>query len=447
MTALYKTIYDSFRVSILNGTLDAGQRLPSSRTLAAELNVSRNTVLAAFAHLEAEGFTKSIHGSGMYVRNIPRTKFQLSVKKEKSNIIQENDFSVSFRAEADEKSFPFHEFSKITSRIYRESKFTADNSLEKQISSWLHIKRGVKADPEQIIITNGSQEALFLLAFYFLKEKRMEGVVMENPYYRGAENVFSKFTKRIQYIPVDERGMDLKQFPDCKNALVYITPSRQFPLGYTLSIERRLELLDRAKKQNLTVIEDDFDSDYRYSGEPISSLQGYDQNGNVIYTGTFTKVLYSGIRLGFCILPEKHLNSFLEIRSLLNQPPAPLVREVVAEFMRSGKFHRHIKKMHGLYRDRKEKMQLLVQDDLGKILDIRSCDSGLHMHAFFKKKTAKENLIHSFRKNKIEIYLLSDYFRGRCRKEGLVFGFAKFNDRQRIRAVRLLKKALIEAGL
>ncbi|MDH5657667.1 MAG: PLP-dependent aminotransferase family protein, partial [Spirochaetia bacterium] len=273
----------------------------------------------------------------------------------------------------------------------------------------------------------------------------IRNIFMENPNYYGVKDIFQYFKANINFIPVDEKGMRTDMIPAIKNGIVYATPSRQFPLGYTMSIDRRLDLLSKAKKQNLIILEDDFDSDYRYNGEPISSLQGYDTDERVIYTGTFSKVLYSGIRLGYCILPEKFLSEFQKLRSTVNQPPSSLTRSIIADFMRSGKFHKHIRKMHRIYKERKDFMEKEIARELGDILDLQLCSSGLHMHAYFKNEVSRENLKASFKKHKIEIFLLSDYFTGRPEREALIFGFAAFDEGRSRHAVKILKKALQES--
>ena len=238
--------------------------------------------------------------------------------------------------------------------------------------------------------------------------------------------------------------MQTDKIPPVKNSAVFVTPSRQFPLGHTLTIDRRLTLLHKAEKQNMMIIEDDFDSDFRYNGEPVASLQGYDNSGRVIYIGTFSKVLFNDIRLGYCIIPPEHVENFRELRDTINQPPAPLTRRVVAEFMRNGRFHKHIKKMHSLYEERKIFMTVAMEKELGDILEVMPCDSGLHMTALFRKDIPKEKLKESFHKHRIEIFLLSDNYHGKPGQEGLVFGFAAFNKKECERAVKLLKKAILE---
>ena len=254
-------------------------------------------------------------------------------------------------------SFPLAGFSRLTSKFYRSTEninlsYKSDGGYrppQESVAAYIRIKRGVRCTPEQIAITNGSQEGIFLAANYFLKKEKK--VYLENPVYNGAKNIFLSLSARLLFIDVDRDGMQVDKIPDKKEGLVYVTPSHHFPLRVTMPIARRLELLEKADKQNLIILEDNYDSDFRYNGEPIASLQSYDKSGRVMYLGTFSKILHPGIRLGYMVIPERHLKGFNEARKVINQDPAVLQQAVVAEFIKSGGFFWECMPLHDAFSD------------------------------------------------------------------------------------------------
>jgi GntR family transcriptional regulator/MocR family aminotransferase len=326
----------------------------------------------------------SRHGSGIFVREISLSeKINKSVSNKTVHKIKIESPGIKFHLRAggtDMKHFPFGEFSRLTSRFYRSTLNLnmlqqSDGgyiNLQIAIASYLRLKRGVQCKPHQIVITNGSQEGIFLTAKFFLRNNNR--VYIENPAYNGAKKIFLSLKAKLHFIDTDKNGMRVENIPNRRDGLVYVTPSHQFPLGVTMSIARRLELLDKAQHQNLVIIEDDYDSDFRYNGEPIASLQSYDTNGRVIYLGTFSKVLYPGIRLGYIVLPEQYVEDFKKARRVINQDPSIVQQAVVAEFIKSGKFYRYLKKMHRVYLNRKNLMEDFIKKFPGNVLIPDECN-------------------------------------------------------------------------
>ena len=450
MKRLYHDLYQSIRNNILTGKYAPGTKLPSSRSMAADLGVCRNTVLAAFSHLEAEGFIEAKKGSGVYVNRIQHTELPpRSQPKRKQLIKQQTSSPLPFyNGGVNVADFPFHEFARLAKRSFnllKEGDYsygdpTGYYPFKEAILSWLTLKRGIRAVPEQIIITNGSQEGIFLCAMHF--HKLFSRVIMENPCYQTAKHTFKQFFRQMQFIAVDDDGMQIDKIKT-KNALVYLTPSHQFPGGQTMSIQRRLALLQKASQQNLYIVEDDFDSDFRYKGEPISSLQGYDTCDRVVYTGSFSKILFPALRLGYIILPLGLVEEFKKTRTLVNRQPSVLNQSITAEFIRSGRFFSHIRKMKSVYAKRKYFLETLIQKELHPWLTLAQNHSGLQLVAYCNKQIDKQHLI-KLSHDKLNLYFLSDHTEGRCKQEALLFPFAGFNEKQLREAVLLLKKYLAQ---
>ena len=381
---LYKQLYNTFRESILEGKFLPGQKLPGSRTLAAELNVSRNTVSLAFEQLLIEGYIKGKTGSGTYVNEIPdnilniiekgvgrKTKINFPTKLNNQlispKIIYRNRVSESVvpfqNGLPSLNDFPIKSWLRLNNQIVQTfsnihlgyGDAAGYEPLREEIAKYLRTYRAVNCTAEQIIIVNGSQQGLDLIGRVLLESG--SNVWLEDPGYFGARASMLFADSKIFPCPLDDEGLDInyssKKYPVPK--LIYTTPSHQFPIGITTSAARRIELLQYASKNNCMIIEDDYDSEFRYYGDPLPSLQGMDKNNCVLYLGTFSKVLFPALRLGYLVLPNPEMvDIFASAKSMMDRQCPVFEQMIVSEFIKQGYFTRHIRKMRMLYKSRQE---------------------------------------------------------------------------------------------
>ena len=409
---LYQALYNHMRAAILSGELTAGMKLPSTRALAEELNISRNTVLNAYRQLLAEGYLEGKEGSGTFVAHVlpdyllttPRhdthvtrsaqppeaDAFQPSFSERAKAQIAVSQPSSSgkrprpFLAEAPALDvFPYALWSRLVVRQARrmpQSNFMYQDSwgyrpLREAIVAHLMVSRQVHCTPEQVMIVQGSQSALDLAARVLVNPG--DPVWLEDPGYSGARGAFLGAGANIIPVPVDREGLVVEvgvtRAPQAR--LVYLTPSHQFPLGVTMSIPRRLSLLDWAKRVNSYIIEDDYDSEFRFATRPLATLQGLDDADRVIYIGTFSKVLFPSLRIGYMILPPALVDPFLKVRRLVDIHSPVLEQAALAEFMMEGHFVRHLRRMRTLYAGRR---RALVEAARELPLEIDSAEAGIH---------------------------------------------------------------------
>ncbi|HEX8920078.1 MAG TPA: PLP-dependent aminotransferase family protein, partial [Pyrinomonadaceae bacterium] len=412
---LYRQIYETIRRSILSGGLPPGRQLPASRLLAKQLGVSRMTVLNAYEQLLAEGYIEGKMGAGTFVSaHLPEEFLQASGFKllerqenpltrkvllseygsklsQNSKIILRHHGAttlVPFQhgvAALDE--FPFGVWAKIAQKWHKSPPASVlgygdavgFRPLRDAVAAHLAASRGVRCTPEQIIITNGTQQALDLISRIFLSAS--EEVCLEDPGYIGARDVFSATGARIIPVPIDDQGLDLqtvrKRSP--KARLIYVTPSHQFPLGVTMSLARRLSLLEWARELDAFVIEDDYNSEYRYSGRPLASLQGLDRDGRVIYVGTFSKTVFPALRLGYLVVPTDLVEVFAAARALADLHSPLIEQAVLAEFISERHFARHIRRMRGIYEERQQTLVEEARKNLKGMLEVAPAKAGMHV--------------------------------------------------------------------
>ncbi|HEY4387914.1 MAG TPA: PLP-dependent aminotransferase family protein, partial [Ktedonobacteraceae bacterium] len=380
-TPLFRQIYSRLREAILSGYLEGGTRLPPTRELAEELEISRNTVVNAFEQLIAEGYLESKIGAGTYVTHVlPENIFKTAIRtrdaadEAASTGVTISRWGASLKAKSVTPiryaqhprafqpgvpaidAFPFELWAKLTARCWRyparELLSYSDpcgyQPLRETIAGYLKASRGVKCEPEQVIITAGSQQALDLTARVLLDPG--DAMWMEDPGYLGARHVFAGLGARLIPLEVDKDGLNveagIRSAPDVR--MVYVTPSHQYPLGVTMSLTRRLALLDWATRTGAWVLEDDYDSEYRYGGRPLAALQGLDNTGKVIYMGSFSKVLLPALRLGYLVVPPTLVDIFVQARSIADRHSPQLDQVALAAFINEGHFARHIRRMKQL---------------------------------------------------------------------------------------------------
>jgi GntR family transcriptional regulator/MocR family aminotransferase len=477
-TPLYRQIYETLRLSILNGELDRGSQVPATRLLAKELGVSRMTVVNAYDQLLAEGYLEAKSGAGTYVASdLPDATFRVeglaSTRSKQPAKQREHALSrrgqwlasnkvTALRMEADSTNyafqngvpaideFPFRVWSQLASRRSnnppRELLGYGDPAgyrpLREAIAAHLRSTRGVRCDADQLIIVSGSQQALDLIARILLDPE--EPVWVEEPCYPGARNALLSAGARVVSVRVDEEGFDLAQAMQLgrKARLVYVTPSHQFPLGVTMSLSRRLALLEWARRTGSFVIEDDYNSEFRYSGRPLASLQGLDRDDRVIYLGTFSKTIFPSLRLGCIVVPKDLTDVFIAARALSDRHSPSLDQAILADFINEGHFTRHIRRMRSLYRERQHVLVEAAARDLHGLLDVAPAEAGMHLVAWLPQGMNDRNASARAARYGVEAAPLSAYTATPHARGALVLGYAAVNAKQIKIGVRRLAQAL-----
>lgn len=469
---LYRQLYGSIRESILSGQLAAGTRLPPSRALAYELEVSRNTVTVAFDMLVAEGYIESSVGKGSFVtRTLPDDLLQFRSGDRKQFPIKAGTRSVSRRGEELSKisirrgvsypcafrpgvpaldAFPFKLWERLLARRWRKPSIDlmcyghvgGYLPLREAISAYLGATRGVRCDPEQVIIVTGAQQGMVLAAHLLIDPG--DGVWVEDPGYPNARRAMQSAGARVIPVPVDEQGMDLAAgmaLGEPNTRMAVITPSYQYPLGISMSLGRRLELLEWAGRTDSWILEDDYDSEYRYSGRPLAALQGLDQSARVIYVGTLSKVLFPSLRIGYLIPPPDLVDPFLTALTAMNRNLPNIDQAVLADFIAEGHYARHVRKMRLLYAQRQSVLVKSMKKYLDGRVEISPAEAGLHLIGWLaagKDRRVSQELAAA------GIYAapLSAYASRPLPRQGLILGYAGVDEEQIERGVEIMARTL-----
>lgn len=471
---LFQRIYGAIKSGILESQIRPGAQLPPTRTLARQLGVSRQTVIAAYAQLTAEGFLGGTVGKGTFVNNrlpipasrtAPRPKEPVHLLSERgarfvghrASMVTHEGAPRAFRlGMPGVDAFPFTIWARLQARCWRQSSGDlgyADPAglprLRELLAAHLSTSRGVHCAAEQIVVTSGSQQALFLIATLLLAPG--DAVWVEDPGYRGASGALYAAGARICPVPVDAEGLSValgaKHHPGAR--LVYSTPSHQYPLGMSMSLPRRLELLAWAARHKAWVVEDDYDSEYRYDGAPLASLQSLDKTGCVIYVGTLSKILFPGLRLGYLVLPPALVSSFARGKAVMDRHTCTVQQRVLADFMSEGHFARHIKRTREIYAERHETLLSALGTELGGDIDLAAVDSGLHVAFAFRRRLDDIELESAAAKRGIEVRALSRLYAPQesttlraDTPSGLLLGFASVPAEDTRAAVKALSGVL-----
>lgn len=469
-THAFRWLYASVRAEILEGRLRSGARLPATRDLARQYRLSRGTIVSAFELLKSEGYLHGSVGSGTYVSRIlpealleatrapglaPTTqrkkKSRVSAYGQRVNLFSSYEIrpSRAFRPNVPALDlFPTTLWAQITARRLRRASMhlllgcdpMGYGPLRDAVANYLNTSRGVKCIPEQIAIVSGVQEALDLTARLFLNPG--DRVCMENPGYVGARLVFEAAGTRICDLRLDGEGMKVRGQSLRGARLVYVTPGHQFPLGITMSLSRRLELLEWARRSGALIFEDDYDSEYRYSGPPIPAMQGFDRNGSVIFAGSFSKVLFPSLRQGYLVIPQHLIARFAATISLTTRH-APLTEQaVLCDFITEGHFGRHLRRMREVYAERLSVLLEAAREKLAGLLEISEIEAGLQTVGWLPVGIDGESAAKAAGAHNVEVFPISRYTRGKAAREGLQLGFAAVDTREIRRGVEDLAVAL-----
>ncbi len=462
---MYRQIYEAIRAAILSGEFAPKMRLQSGRLLAENLGVSRITVVNAYEQLFAEGYLERKTGSGTFVaRELPETMLTTKNSKRKNDAEKfglENLQLSNFGRKLESKNmnavrgnaqvlftpfqngltaveeFPFETWAKIANRINRNpsKKLLGYGSsqgfapLREAVARHLKSARGVNCTAEQIIITSGAQQALDLTARIFLENGC--AIVTEDPCYLEARNAFSATNAKVISIPFDEEGLNAANIPEESNIkLVYVTPSHQYPLGVTMSLSRRLALIEWAKTNNGLIIEDDYNSEFRYAGRPLASLQGLDSSGRVIYVGTFSKTIFPALRIGCMVVPPDLVEVFTNARALNDVHSSIIEQAILTEFIAEGHFSRHIRRMRMLYRERQEILLDECEKNLKGLLEIKKADAGMHLVGWLPEGVSDLEVYEKGIERGLKLSPISLYSVNPPKRGGIIFGYTAFNRKE-----------------
>jgi GntR family transcriptional regulator/MocR family aminotransferase len=464
---LARQLYQALRERILDGRLTGRTRLPASRDLAALLGISRNTVTRAFDQLYAEGYVEGRVGDGTYVADLaserpaPQPLASGPAPSAALQRLQQHHLPLpvtgaprAFRIGVPAFDlFPFETWARLQARFWRKPSAArlgygdpaGDAVLRELVAAYLRSSRGLNCDPAQIVITCGAQQAISLCAQLLVQPG--ERVAVENPGYRAAGHAFAVAGGELCGVPVDGDGLDtaaLAAIEDCR--LVYVTPSHQYPTGVTLSLARRLELLEWAEQRDGWIIEDDYDGEYRYSGTPLTPLAALDRQARVLYVGTFCKIAFPALRLGYLVLPPALAEAFARRRALDMRHSEIGTQAVMAEFIAAGHFQRHVRRMRQAARARLEALVRDWPEAIPGCSPLPCVEAGLHLCVRVDSLARERELLAAARAAGVEMNGLSDYWLEHSaepvdERAGLVLGFAAVPEVQIAEAIASLRKA------
>jgi GntR family transcriptional regulator/MocR family aminotransferase len=470
---LWRWLYTELRGAILDGRLKPGARMPSTRSLGMQYSLSRGTVVVAFDQLQAEGYTRTEPGSGTYVASGVPDRFMSAMRKPATLAQPMSKAAFPKRSEeflknvevlpashAINKAFRCHEpaidlfpadlWARVASRVLRRAPRSLYGHgsaagylpLRRAIAEYVGASRGVHCSAEQIIITSGTQQALDLIGRFLLSPG--DRVWMEDPGYSGALHTLRTTGARIVSVPIDGDGLIVKAGRKLapKAKLAYVTPANQFPMSVTMSANRRLELLRWAAGANAWIVEDDYDAEYRYSGRPVAALQALDSSGCVIYVGTFTKMLFNALRLGFMVLPERLVEPFVSARTFVDRHPATLDQAILAEFITEGHFGHHIRRMRQTYAERINILKTAADKHLDGVLDVVHAEAGIRTLGWLKTSKSDHDAAQRARELGLEVEPLSMFTTKYIQPPALMLGFASCTPAELRRGVSVLATAL-----
>ena len=465
---LYEQIYQYIKDEIRRGNIRPEKQLPSSRELAKSLKVSRSTTQLAYEQLVSEGYLEAVPRKGYFAASLDGIfppvarsaatvrsdqKIKLSAGTEQENARRQlfrDKFEVDFSPRGiDLEGFPYATWRKISRSVLKEEdrelflkgEPQGDLILREAIRDYLHAARGVNCDASQIIIGAGNEYLLMLLSQLIGRDAV---IAMENPTYRQAYRVLSGVGHKVMPVGIDKNGFCVKEINGQDVQAAYVMPSHQFPTGIVMPVRRRQELLSWAGEEpGRYLIEDDYDSEFRYKGKPIPALQGMDQNGRVIYMGTFSKAIAPAIRVGYMVLPESLLSVYLEKGRFYSSTVSRVDQRILANFISGGYFERHLNRMREIYKG-KHDVLLGELKPLEKRFEITGEFAGLHVLLKDKKKETEQSLLEKAAKNRVRVYELSGFYMEEAQAKEtstIVLGYAGLTEEKIRKGVELLREA------
>ena len=462
---LHERIQRAIRTLILEGTLSHGKALPASRALATSLNVSRDTVEAAYSSLHAEGFIERQTGRGSFVsssarflkprirQHPPTAETQKAKLSARGKVIYESGGIREFSSPRplapgipETRLFPIPTWERLQRQVLKEyqhkileqSPPQGMERLRRAIAEYVNLERGTRASAEQVIVLTSSQQALALCSHVLLDNG--ESIVIEDPTYQGAHKAFKAAGLHPVPVPLDEKGISV----DALNSLteparaIYLTPSHQYPTGVTLSLDRRLAVIDWANRHAAWIIEDDYDSEFHYEGKPMACLQGLDAYNRTIYIGTFTKSLFPGLRIAYMIVPSELTEPFTMARTLMDGHTASITQLTLAKFLEGGHFGAYIRKMRNVYVARRDKLASLMDEYLSDYVVYATPAGGMQMPCHLRHGLSEKDIATAARRADIDMLGHTGLYAGSPASTGFLMGFAAYTEREIEDAVKKL---------
>jgi GntR family transcriptional regulator / MocR family aminotransferase len=461
---LTRQIVGLLRTQILRGRLPIGTRLPSSRALAQQLGVGRNTVLAAYEQLLAEGYIEAEAGAGTWiafkpsvsnaVKSVPRIQPRLSrrgalMARDPQPTRSPNKINLQ-PGFPETVMFPSETWSRLLSRNARQRggdmigyyDYAGHHRLREAIAGYVGVARGVDCGPEQVIVVTGAQGALDLISRVVLDDG--DPVWMEDPGYLGAHSALTASGAKLVPLKIDDTGWRLDDPALLPPRAIYVTPSCQWPLGRSMSVNDRMRLLSLAEAHNAWLIEDDYDGEYRFRGQPVPALYGLDRTGCVIYIGTFGKVLFSSLRIGFLVVPSRLSEACSRAVSVTGHFAPLLLQSTLADFMQEGHFALHLKRMRRLYTRRQAMLIELCEDRLARWISVSANDTGMQLLARLRPSWDDRIVAAAALRRGVDVQPVSINYRYQVPEHGLLLGFAALNEKAMSAAVSGLEEAFKE---
>ncbi len=452
-SSLYEQLYEQIKLAIAEGKLKKNEKMPSKRKLANHLKISQTTIESAYNQLLAEGYINSIAKVGYFVT----TDLELLSNRKHLPIqgyekIKHDEFLVDFKTnQVDSESFPYEKFAKIERDVILDNLKNNLNRGEsfgvyefrKKISEILFSYRGIKASAEQIIVGSGSEHLILLLTLMLGRDK-IYGV--EDPSYIKNYLLYQAYGVKVKTIPLDEEGISLDELMKQKCDVVHVTPSHQFPSGIVTPIKRRMELLRWANENNNRyIIEDDYDSEFRFSGNPIPALKSLDKFDKVIYMNSFSKTLAPALRISFMVLPANLIKVYQDNLGFFSSSVPTTNQLILERFIALGEYEKHLNRMKNNYKQKRDYLlKLLLESDLKSNLVIRGEEAGLHFLIKIKTDYLENDLVEMAKDKGLRVYGLYEYFIGKPTDEGvktIVFGYSNLSFEQMQEGVKLLSLA------
>ncbi|MET1013854.1 MAG: PLP-dependent aminotransferase family protein [Paenisporosarcina sp.] len=450
-TPLYAQLYEEMKAAIIRGDLIVGTKLPSKRKLADFLSISQTTIELAYAQLVSEGFISSFARQGYYVEEVAELAYveqQREIEDELESV--KTSYLIDFHSgKIDTTAFPFNQWRKYSKDVLDDSSRDllllghpqGDLELRQEIASYLYSSRGVRCAPQQIILGSGTEQLMPLL-IRLLGNQSVYAI--ENPGYPLTHHIFVNHDRSVIPIPVDGDGMNVSALEKTDASVAYVTPSHQFPTGAILSASRRVQLLNWASaKEGRYIIEDDYDSEFRYTGKPIPSLQGIDQSERVIYISTFSKSLMPSLRMAYLVLPMHILQAYRKIFPYYSSTVPRLDQHVLAQFMNAGHFSKHLNRMRKIYRKKLEKLTSCLAL-YAPLVKISGEQAGMHIVLTVDLNKTDKELVNLAMKKGIRVYARSEYMMTpniESTKPQILLGFGGFSEPEIEEAIQSLMHA------
>ncbi|MDQ8185084.1 PLP-dependent aminotransferase family protein [Pelagicoccus sp. SDUM812002] len=459
----YQRVYEAFRDAVRSGQLKSGQRVPSSRELALKYGVARITVTQGYEQLIAEGYLETKKGSGTFVaKELPDGFFRAGLDGKQSRPIErprphrgsassyiEQPPFLSGCAALDD--FPAELWLKLYAKQLRGSPYSLNTyghgeggfrELREAIAGHLSTQRGVRCEAGQVLILSGSQPGIELVARALVNLG--DTVAVENPSYRGITNSFRMNGAKIRSVPLDEQGMLVDVLDRMKTVprVVVVTPARQFPLGVAMPVGRQAALLEWARKSGAWILEDDYDSEFRFRGKPLPAMQSLSNQDRILYLGTFTRSMFPDLRIGYLVVPRSVYPDFLALWKTAAMNPPVSLQATLAAFIREGHFQRHLRKMRKLYERRSRWLAERVEDLLGDWIEVGVTDGGMHFVGYYKQPVDPLRLAEEGRKRGYVFMSISSYGPDSVERDGLIFGFSSFSEEKMEAGLQALREVL-----